>query len=360
MNRQEQLTPMEQSWGEMLQRHQVGHCLDASELIELAEAKGVIPTSSRLHQRQQHALFCPTCRTRLLELRRTEQARPAPHAFRWDPFAWLRRFRQSSTQSQAATPHATPDVTTASGFPTPSTPSLSPPQTPGGRFGGRFDPSPGAPVNTSQASDRSAAGRFGIAPQPAASHPAPVALKPPKRSPLLRPLLLGGVATVGLATLLLIGVMRGNQRLYQENSSSETGPHPSSPGNVNSQDPGASVSESPAVQIGNNEEGTHGSLSGTDQQVQLLSPTLETQSDAPPLVWASVRTATKYEVEVMENAADIDPSRPSSSLAKTTSDTSWQLPPHALTPGKSYTWTVKAYRDASLIAQATGHFKVIE
>src|SRR3954454_1641715 len=69
----DELTPLEREWGRQLQRLAPGHCLEAAELLELAEqGRG----SRDYDARMEHVCLCPGCRTLLNELRVLEAMHP--------------------------------------------------------------------------------------------------------------------------------------------------------------------------------------------------------------------------------------------------------------------------------------------
>jgi hypothetical protein len=72
MNNQEDLTPIERFWGEQLRAHPIGRCLEADELIELAEEKAPPPYASKKQEYMAHILSCSVCQDRLIELRKVE------------------------------------------------------------------------------------------------------------------------------------------------------------------------------------------------------------------------------------------------------------------------------------------------
>jgi hypothetical protein len=96
MDIEEPLTPLEKEWGQRLRAQPETPCLEAEELMALADLADLTQAPASLQPAMTHALLCPICRTRVMDLRDIEgQPAPAPEPTAGRPTAgeWLARWR---------------------------------------------------------------------------------------------------------------------------------------------------------------------------------------------------------------------------------------------------------------------------
>jgi hypothetical protein len=77
MRLNEEMTPLEQEWARRIMAQRPENCLEAEDLIELAEVADLSALSEENRLRMDHVVACPTCRNLLLELRDLEELHQA-------------------------------------------------------------------------------------------------------------------------------------------------------------------------------------------------------------------------------------------------------------------------------------------
>jgi Skp family chaperone for outer membrane proteins len=77
MRLNEEMTPLEQEWARRIMAQRPENCLEAEDLIELAEVADLSTLSEENRLRMDHVVACPTCRNLLLELRDLEELHQA-------------------------------------------------------------------------------------------------------------------------------------------------------------------------------------------------------------------------------------------------------------------------------------------
>jgi len=326
MKNSHRLTPIEQSWGELLADRQIGSCLDANDLVELAEDKHSIPVSSKLRASQQHVIHCSVCRNRLVDLRRVEQMARVGRFSVFRSLTSLNFFGIS--QPTKKLPQTTSSV----------------PKQASARFNIPLKLDTSHTNANIPAANSHASLRFGTSPLIGQSEPVSPSAKKTKGSGSYRPLLFGGMAAAGLALTILIVSFGGI------NSGFNSGPE--SEGN-------AINSTSSRNLIGTKQQTFVDHVATPKHEIVLVSPTLETHTVNPRLQWMPVPDCSYYTVDIVEGVANGLASVDSSPTIRT-AETSWQLAAGTLTPGKTYSWTVKGYKDAICIAQSTGQFTVVD
>jgi hypothetical protein len=190
---------------------------------------------------------------------------------------------------------------------------------------------------------RPAAGRYRLG-LPLAIQAAPTRPLFRRRGLLLTGVALAGVLTVMLSGLLISGKLRPGARNF--------GLRQSQPAGDGQDAQNYAVQPRGDSQFVGTKPNPNGAAMGhrpDRPEIELIAPVMITRSQPLVLHWSSVPGATSYRVRVVDQPV-LNSSTNHPVLEKTTATTACRFLPNSLRAGKSYRWTVEAYRGVTLLA----------